>query len=157
VRLPRVRIAWVMFAVAIAALDFAAIREWSHSVRGDFLVVGALPMANVLAVAMLVTRRRPGSRPFVLGFVSFGMLALTVYVALTVLFIDPFGAWTPYRLMIFRYLDLFLGPLNKSAIPFNHVTIAWFGCAVMLGWPQLAFALFGGYVSRRFKGTITRR
>ncbi len=77
--MPRFRIAWVMVAVAIAAFDFGAIRamfgSWGHS-----LLLGALPMANVLAVGILVGQQRPGSRPFLLGFEVFGAMALAFYV-----------------------------------------------------------------------------
>src|SRR6478736_556628 len=51
----RLRIAWVMVAVAIAALDFGAIRALlaRHAnvlddPRGLWLLLGALPMANAL-------------------------------------------------------------------------------------------------------------
>ena len=39
-------------------------------------------MANVLVVGMLVAQRRPGSRPFLLGFEAFGAMALALYIAL---------------------------------------------------------------------------
>ena len=47
------------------------------------LVLGALPMANVLPVGLLIGQRRPENRPFRLGFVSFGAMALALYVAMT--------------------------------------------------------------------------
>ena len=86
---PRFRIAWLMVAVAIAALDFAAIGAILGSGTGDFgifLLLGALPMANVLAVGILIGQRRPGSRPFLLGFEAFGAMALALYIALVSFF-----------------------------------------------------------------------
>ena len=41
--------------------------------------------------------------------------------------------------------------------PFVFIPIVCFVCVVMLGWPQVAFALIGGFLSLRFKITITRR
>jgi hypothetical protein len=63
VKLPRFRIAWLMVAVAIAALDFGVMREvvGSRSTRNIGLLLGILPMANVLTVGMLIKQRRPGS------------------------------------------------------------------------------------------------
>jgi hypothetical protein len=61
VKVPRFRIAWLMVAVAIAALDFAAIGAILGSGADDFgifLLLGALPMANVLAVGILIGQRR---------------------------------------------------------------------------------------------------
>ena len=43
-----------------------------------------------------------------------------------------------------RYRPFILIPFSVSAV-------------VMLGWPQMAFALLGGFLSRRFKITIARR
>ena len=55
-KVPRFRIAWVMVVVAIAALDFGAIRAAfdleSPSVL--LLLVVTLPMANILAVGLLI-------------------------------------------------------------------------------------------------------
>ena len=56
-------------------------------------------MANVLAVGILIGQRRPGSRPFLLGFEAFGAMALAVFVALAV--------FSPQKVMI-PYLELSL-------------------------------------------------
>jgi hypothetical protein len=74
VKLHRIRIAWVMFAIAIAALDFAAIRAFLDypGPFGEELLLGALPMSNVMAVGILIGRWRPGSSSFLLGFEKFG-------------------------------------------------------------------------------------
>src|SRR4051794_21903333 len=88
--MPRFRIAWGMVAVAIAALDFAAIRASLEFREAVLLVLGALPMANVLAVGILIARQRPGSRPFLLGFEAFGAMALALFITVAVagLFFD---------------------------------------------------------------------
>jgi hypothetical protein len=68
-----------MVLVAIAALNFGAIRAlWydlatgRNSNRLEVLGLGALPMANVLAVGLWINLGRRGSRPFLLGFEVFG-------------------------------------------------------------------------------------
>jgi hypothetical protein len=147
-----------MVAVAIAALDFAAIRALlpRHAnvlddQRGMCLLLGALPMANVLAVGMLIGHRRPGSRPFLLGFEAFGAMALAFFIALASCF--P-------RETVMSYLVPFVAPLERIIgpdRPFVYIPIQFFVAVIMLSWPQLAFALIGGFLSLRFKITITPR
>jgi hypothetical protein len=153
--MPRFRIAWVMVAIAIAALDFAVIRASFDIPEVGLLVLGALPMANVLAVGILIGQWRPESRPFLLGFEAFGAMALALFVAVAMasLFLDN------YRLLT-SYLTPVIQPIEKSIgqnRPFVFIPIALFAMVVMLGWPQLVFALIGGSLSRRFRITITRR
>jgi hypothetical protein len=150
---PRFRIAWVMVAVAIAALDFGAIRaliEFNSRAR-ELLLLGALPMANVLAIGMLIRQQSPGIRLFLLGFEVFGAMALALYVALSFLHDNE---------LISNYLAVLLEPIQKiigQGRPFVFIPIACFVAVVMLGWPQVAFALMGGFLFRRFRVTITRR
>jgi hypothetical protein len=159
VNVPRFRIAWVMIAVAIVALDFGAIRALLGSQIGAFLLLGALPMANVLAVGILVGQQCPGSCPFLLGFEIFGAMALASYVAVTCLFIEP-TATSSYLRVLTSYLSLVVDPIDKNITwgrPFVVYPILCVVAVVMLGWPNLAFALLGGFLSRRFKVTIARR
>jgi hypothetical protein len=151
VKVPRFRIAWLMIAVAIAGLDFAAIRAMSSSSTGELLILGALPMANVLAVGMLIGLRRPGSRPFLLGFEAFGAMALGLYVVLASFFRPE---------VVYPYLTLFLAPIEKIVgleRPLFRILMVCTVAVVMLGAPQVTFAMVGGLLSRRFKVTITRR
>ena len=77
-KIPRIRIGWVMVAVAVAALSFGAIRA-IFAATGQILspwVVGTLPMANVLGVGLLIAQQRPRYYPFLLGFEAFGAMAL---------------------------------------------------------------------------------
>lgn len=87
----RFRIASVMAIIAIAALDIAVIRAIPviGAPKSELLVLGALPMANVLAVGLLILRPRSGSRPFLLGFVGFGAMALA--------FLSPWSMCQPMR------------------------------------------------------------
>jgi hypothetical protein len=153
--MPRFRIAWVMVAIAIAALDFAVMRACFDIPEVSLLVLGALPMANVLAVGMVIGQKRPESRPFLLGFEAFGVMALVLFVAVAVasLFLDNYRLITSYLTPVIGSIEKSIGP-NR---PFVFIPIGLFAMVVMLGWPQLVFALIGGSLSRRFKITITRR
>lgn len=146
-----------MVAVAIAAIDFGAIRALFALRAGNaavFLLVGALPMANVLIVGLLIARQRPGSRPFLLGFELFGAIALTLYTHL---------ATPPHNNVngpIEWYVSLVLDPLHPLIRPYSPLVRAAIGASVgvlVLVGPQVVFALIGGLLSRRFKVTITRR
>jgi hypothetical protein len=143
-----------MVAVAIAAFDFAAIRTLlpGHSnvlddQRGMCLLLGALPMANVLTVGMLIGQRRPGSRPFLLGFEAFGAIALALFVVLAIC--CPRQVVIPYFAPFVYPVERFIGPGR----PFLYIPLGGFVVVVVLGLPQLVFALIGGVVSRRFKIT----
>ena len=154
--MPRFHIAWLMVAVAIAAVDFGAIRVVlaPDTFRiGKFWAFGALPMANVLVVGLLVARYRPKSRSFLLGFEGLGAIALAVYIFLPREFPDFAGT-------IMLYLDLgpsALGPYLRTEPSLIVVALYWLLVVVMLGAPQLATALIGGFLSRRIKNTVTRR
>jgi hypothetical protein len=155
VRMLRFYIAWVMVAVGIAAFDVAVIRAIldSLSPRGEDLLVGVLPIVNVLAVGLLIGKQRPASRSFVLGFELFGAVALASYVALALLLPGPGGP-------LFSYVSLLLNPIVAIIgrdRPFVFVPIACSALVAILGLPQLAFALIGGFLSRSYKVTVTRR
>jgi hypothetical protein len=55
-KVPRFRIAWVMVFVALAALNFAVYRAAvdAHSITGVLLALGAMPMATVLAIGLII-------------------------------------------------------------------------------------------------------
>jgi hypothetical protein len=153
--MPHFRIAWGMVAVAIAALDFAAIRASLAIPEVFFLVMGALPMANVLAVGILIGQRHPGRCPFLLGFEAFGAMALALFVAVAFAssFLGNYDLIISYLAPVIEPMEKFL-PQNR---PLVSIPIVCFPYMVMLGWPQVVFALIGGFLSRRFKITITRR
>ncbi len=141
---PRFRIAEVMAFVAIAALNFAAIRAvWEYKPY-DLLATGALPTANVLLVGLLIAIRRRASRPFLLGFEAFGATALAVYIAGMNLFRNELGS-PLIDLVVKPYVKIF-GPILTT----GYIVILYFVVAVILGLPQLAFAVLGGLFSLRF-------
>jgi hypothetical protein len=144
-----------MVAIAIAALNFGAIKSGlrMNSEAADYLIMGALPIANVLAIGFLIGRRRPNIRLFLLGFEAFGGMALVLYSAFVCLSPDVDGP-------LLRYLSLMLGhmiALVEQNYPSLLHSISIIGVAAMLGWPQVAFALLGGFLFRTFRITITRR
>jgi hypothetical protein len=153
VKMPRFRIAWLMVAVAIAAVDFGAIRvvlapDMFRVFK--FWVFGALPMANVLVVGLLVARYRPESRSFLLGFEGLGAIAMAVYIFVPREFSDFAGT-------IMLYLDLgssALVPYLGTEPSLVVVALYWLLVLAMLVGPQLVFALIGGFLSRRFKSTV---
>lgn len=132
--MPRFRIAWVMVAIAIAALDFAAIRAFLVSGEVALLVLGALPMANILAVGILIAKQRPGSRPFLLGFEAFGAMALATFIA----FVTPVSFFPDNHGLIDSYLAPVIQPIETSIgqnRPFVFIPIVLFAYVVMFGWP----------------------
>jgi hypothetical protein len=150
----RISISWLMVAIAIAALNFAAIQasfefEWH---MGELLTLGAIPMANVLAVGMLIGVHRLRNLPFLLGFEAFGITGLPQYVYLAISSPTSHGA-------IDSYVRLLLDPMVKiiGHHPFGFFPIVCFVAVVMLGLPQLVFALIGGFLSSGYRITITRR
>jgi hypothetical protein len=149
VKIPRIRIAWVMFAIAFFAIDFTIMRALLDypSPLGEELLFGALPMANVLMVGLLIAQQRPRSRPFFVGFEFFGAIALASFIALALLFPGPSGPIRPYVATLLDPIEAVLGQ------PFSLLSllIIWTVIVVMLGWPQVAFALIGGFLSRKFK------
>jgi hypothetical protein len=67
---PRFRIAWIMVVVALAALNFAVFRAAGNA-RSVLLALGAMPMATVLTIGLIIAYQRHESRPFLRGFESF--------------------------------------------------------------------------------------
>jgi hypothetical protein len=160
VRLPRFRIAWVMSFIAIVALDLGAIRElpgvrFRAYIHGDHrlafmisaLILGALPMANVLAVSLLIGLRRRGSHPFLLGFETFGATALVSYIAGASLFTEK---------LVMPFFYLVIEHLEKPLMNGPHITPAsqLIPCIVVIAiliLPQLVFAMIGGSLFRHFR------
>lgn len=145
----RFRIASIMVVVAVIALDFGMIREMPAigPQTSELLVPGALPMATVLPVILLIRQRRPENRPFILGFVLFGATALGIFVTLArSLPREMAMPFTP----LFVYLLQIIGPDRPSLLVLAQ-TVAFLAILVL---PQLVFALIGGFLSRKFIRTI---
>lgn len=147
---PRIRIAWVTGVVALAALDFTAIRATSDFLTPtlELLRVGAAPMANVLAFGLLAGFGGLERRPFLLGFELVGAIALAAYIILASFFASE---------TVVPFVGLFLNPMRSiSGLDRSSVVMAaeHSVAVVMFTLPQLAFACLGGLLSRRYKVTI---
>ena len=75
---------------------------------------------------------------------------------------DPVAGWElhPLKTNTFPRRTLVIVPMDKIITPDRplvYVPIACFVVVLMLAWPQVAFALLGGFLSRRYKVTIARR
>jgi hypothetical protein len=147
--MPRFRVAELMVVIAITALDIVISQPLLRSVLGGAgpsrdtpwqLIVGALPMANLLAVCLLIGLRRPEGRRFLWGFGVFGAAALAIYIALASSYPDFF--LRPYILASLKFLPL-LFPRPPWTTP-RSLGLGLLAIAVVLGLPQLAFALLGG-------------
>jgi hypothetical protein len=144
----------LVVVVAIAALNFAAV--WSvlgHSgLTDELLAVGAVPMTNLLGVSLLVGSARPGRHSFLLGFMWFGAMALALYVVLASCVPDE--TIGPYLRPVVKPLVPIVGT-DRSVV---FMPIAYYSVAIIvLSLPQTAFALLGGFLSKRYKVTIIRR
>jgi hypothetical protein len=156
-RLPRFGIAWIMALVALVALNFAAYRAcyytyWTNDGAWfnqlDVLFTGAIPMANVLIVGLLVALRHRDSRPFLLGFETFGLIAWITYVALV-----ASRCHTLVRPYLFRFQVPVFDAIGRSHA---HIPIFIFTAAVILGWWQITLALIGGCLSRKLSNDTPR-
>jgi hypothetical protein len=142
----RISIAGMMGAVAIAALDCMAIRtpRSGQSVTECMLVLGGLPMANVLVAGLLilVSDRSSGRlhRPWLMGFQVAGWTALFLYAA---------GAYShAYALRegIVRALTALSALGNTAYISAVMATLSA---------PQLGLALLGGWLNWRYEIGVT--
>jgi hypothetical protein len=108
-----------MALVALVALNFAGIRAWlsygvGHGVGSDgrqvtyientydLMGYGGLPMADVLAAGLLAGIVGVRWRPFILGFLVFGLMAFIAFVACAALYTE--GVIQPRILWVLRSL-----------------------------------------------------
>jgi hypothetical protein len=154
VKLSRLHVGLLMVAVAIAALNFAALRAvLVHTgLTNELLAVGAVPMMNVLAIGLLVGFRRPHRRRFLLGFTSFVAIALAIYVVIASRIPDE--TIGPYLRTIVNPIAQIVGTDRSAPL----MPIAYYSAAVVaLALPQAAFGLLGGFLSRRYLIVMVRR
>lgn len=146
-RTPRLRITDSMAIVAITALEFGmfvallrdAMTEDDRSRSGPawYLILGALPMAYIWAVVLLMAYRRRAGGLFLLGFGGFGGMGLAGYYAMANLHPEIIG----------EYLWSFL-----QHLPYPHAHPPWsfplvlLASVIVLVLPQLLFALLCGVI-----------
>jgi hypothetical protein len=103
-----------------------------------------------IAADYLVECAWPTSR-LLMGFEVFGVAALVLFLVLI--------AAPPGHRLIMSYIGLAVMSLERIVGPDQPLLfdqIACFVVAVMLGWPQVTFAMLGGFLSRRYKVTSGR-
>jgi hypothetical protein len=115
-----------------------------RSLMGELLILGALPMVNVLTVGLLIGQRSPGYRPFLLGFVPFGAISLALYVTMATCF--PHEIVKSCMIPVNDYLLRVFGPHR----PLLFIPAQTFAYVLMLGVPQVIFALIGGFLFQKF-------
>jgi len=133
----------LMFLVALVAADLVLWRSFDQ-LRGfrshefaELFIAGVLPMANLLALGMMrLFRARSGedaARSFWAGFETFGGFALVLFVVCSVFASHP----------LHTAIDDLVWPLRNAVKPIVVIIIP----ALLL--PQLALALFGGWMASR--------
>ncbi|QDV34492.1 hypothetical protein [Tautonia plasticadhaerens] len=138
----RSAIARIMILVLLVALNFGAYRTRGAAIdpTSYALLLGVLPMVQVLGVGYLVGRGSPGSRLFLRGFLAGGLAAMALYVALAAVA----GGTLIVPLIQSAFTELLVlspAPLAGWAFPFAFDAFA--SLVVLL--PQLVPALLGGY------------
>jgi F0F1-type ATP synthase assembly protein I len=145
-KLPRLTIANLMALVLLVALDVWVCK--ALPLRGpspdldlsDLLIFGALPMANVLAIGLVPLARsrvqHAGRRPALVGFEVGGLVALLLFLVCALNLTHPLHEGVG-------------GVLTAiGLVPPGPVFLA---CATtLLLVPQLALALLGGWLCRRY-------
>jgi hypothetical protein len=155
VKVPRFRITWLMAFIAIAALELLGMRALSGLQFQSrlltqvtvALIVGTLPMANILAVGLLTGLRRRNNRPFLLGFEVFGATALALYIAAVSLFPEELVS-PAFDLVRERLIPLLWSWPSLSLVV---LVVLCFTMMAILLLPQLAFALIGGFLLRNLR------
>jgi hypothetical protein len=144
----RYPIGWLMAIVAIAALDFGAIRAATDEPLGSHLMlcVVVLPMVNFMAVGLLIGHRYPGTRRFLLGFEAFGVVSLAFLVAQNLSGKDWVWSYLTLASEPFRTI---LGPSGGGKWSTSRLLLARAFLSFWATLPQLTFALMGGFLCQK--------
>jgi hypothetical protein len=144
----RYPIGWLMAIVAVAALDFRAIRGASNDPSGSHLMlcVVVLPMVNFMAMGLLIGHRHPGSRRFLLGFEAFGVASLAFLVAQGLLGKDWIWSYLTLASEPFRAI---IAPTGGGKWSTSRLLLARAFLSFWATLPQLAFALTGGFLCQK--------
>jgi hypothetical protein len=146
-RRPRVRIGGAMLLVAVVAAECGLIRL-SYTANDVVVAVasaGVLLIANVLALGVFrLATTRESRRPFLLGFVVHGLVAMAAFLA---------GMWLLGVELVDRIFRV-CGPIFTAlerALPGPMLESAWLSGAIgtamltiLLGLPMLGYAALGG-------------
>lgn len=150
-RPPRFRIAWAMGAVALVALDLGAARiilDPDKNMHAFLVCLTSLPMVHILAAALLLASLRPRSRPYLQGFLLFGVVASAFSLVVAVLAPEMLALYLLPVLVVNRHvLGSFRYPLSFYSA--CRLLVGMGFAAAWATWPQVAFALVGGHLFRK--------
>ena len=143
----RFSISTLMFVVLVIAFNLYAGGPFYGPNGMEWLALlssGAVPMASILAVGLVVLLKKPsgppGGRRFLSGFETFGAAALFFYIACALLFPEAIHRKLADLLMRFIWT--------------GRPLFSWSLMALCL-LPQLLVALLGGWLNTRYR--IVRR
>jgi hypothetical protein len=144
---PRVSISWLMLAVALLGFHLA-IACADHSVFGlNGLEVGLLPGVTVLTLKLFSSgRRKERSRPFAWGFVASLAVAICVYIVCC-LTIPDLVRWP----IVYYINEIEPYLYDADLVVVYQLSLEIQG--LIVGLPQLLFALGGGVVTKAIAGT----
>jgi hypothetical protein len=143
----RFSVSTLMFVILVLAVNLTIGGPFFGPNGMEWLALlssGAVPMASILAVGLVVLTRRPtgpiSQRRFLAGFEAFGTAALSFYIACALLFPEAIHR---------KLVDLLM-----QYIWTGRPLFSWSLMALCL-LPQLLVALLGGWLSSRYR--IVRR
>jgi hypothetical protein len=161
-RVPRLSIAWLMLAVIVLAADCALLRAALTAFGGSasipVFLIGAVPVADALAVGLLLIglrlRRDGRAGPFLCGFVAAGMAAALLYALAFIL--GPEAVMAAARELLRPVFDV----LSRASLPWNDripvgvgqvvgIAIEVGAIFLVFSTPQLLLAVLGGWAARR--------
>jgi hypothetical protein len=148
---PRFRIAWLMVAVALIGFHLAVICADTPLFGLHGLEVGLLPGLTVLTITIFsMSGMRGRSRPFAWGFAGTLAFAMCAYIICCLTIPD----------LVRRPIAYYVNEIEPSLYDADLTVIyrlSWEIIGVIVGLPQLAFALIGGFLSRSVWTTINGR
>jgi len=120
------------------------------------LSVLVIPMANILAVGLLHAFLRPRSWLFLRGFEVFGLIALVCFAGLAM---RAEGLVQLYLVPPMALYQAMIGPPPplRQDWPSYQFVVGFSFLSLWATWPQLAFAVMGGFLFRRSGGAMRDR
>jgi hypothetical protein len=159
---PQVSLSTISGAIAVVAVTCAIVR-WGlglpNLMANDLIqpiVIGSAPMVSLLALGSLLTLRdwslKGECRPFWIGFLTCGSIALVIYVLHADLLCQPGRHYSvDYELALnalLRRCGLDWDPGNPGGHAVRYVIVI-VSLVLLLALPQVLFAVLGGWLAER--------
>ena len=155
----RISLSALLWAVAYLAVVCAIVRWGLHLPNGlandsiQPIVIGSAPMVTLLALGLILTFKNwvqsRQFRPFWIGFLPCGFMAVAVYAAHTILISQPSHHYSVgYEMMlntILRRCGMTWDPQNPGGHTVRYAIVIT-GLVLLLALPQFIFAIFGGWL-----------